>query len=86
MFFSDAIIDSVQNAKKNVVNSFVTNDSIKESMLKFVDTQTSYTKEAVKNFSGISTTLSLQLFSEASKAVTEMTKFDWFKPVTASKK
>ncbi len=85
MFFTETIIDSIQNAKKNAVNSLVTNETIKDSMLKFVDNQTAYTKEAAKNFSSLATTMSLQLFSETSKSVSEMTKFDWFKPVTSSK-
>ncbi len=85
MFFTETIIDSIQNAKKNAVNSLVTNETIKNSMLKFVDNQTAYTKEAAKNFSSLATTMSLQLFSETSKTVSEMTKFDWFKPVASSK-
>lgn len=85
MYFSDTIIDSVQNAKKNFVNSVVTNDKFKESWVKFIDTQTTYTKEAISNFSGLTTSLSLHLFSETSKAVTDMAKFEWFKKDAKSK-
>lgn len=85
MFTTETFIDSFQNVKKNAVNSFVTNETIKDSMLKFVDAQTDYTKEAVKNFSNLATTMSLQLFSEANKSFSEITKYDWFKPVKNSK-
>lgn len=85
MFTTETFIDSFQNVKKNAVNSFVTNETIKDSMLKFVDAQTAYTKEAAKNFSNLATTMSLQLFSEANKSFSEITKYDWFKPVKNSK-
>ena len=86
MLTTETFIDSVQNVKKNAVNSFVANDTIKNSMLKFVDAQTAYTKEAAKNFSSLATTMSLQLFSEANKSFLEITKSDWFKPVAKSNK
>ena len=86
MFFSDAIIDSIQNAKKNVVNSVVTHEGIKESMLKFVDKQTAYTKETVSNLSSLSSSISLQLFGETNKAVAEFMKFDWVKPIAKKDK
>lgn len=85
MLTTETFIDSVQNVKKNFVNSFVTNETIKDSMLRFVDTQTAYTKEAAKNFSSLATTMSLQMFSETNKSFSEITKFDWFKPVKNSK-
>ena len=48
MFTADAIIDTVQNGKKTFVNTFVTNEAVKEAMVNFVDTQAEYTKKAVK--------------------------------------
>ena len=86
MLTTETFIDSVQNVKKNAVNSFVANDTIKNSMLKFVDAQTANTKEAAKNLSSLATTMSLQLFSEANKSFLEITKSDWFKPVAKSSK
>lgn len=86
MLTTETFIDSVQNVKKNFVNSFVTNETIKDSMLRFVDTQTAYTKEAAKNFSSLATTMSLQMFSETNKSFSEITKFDWFKPVAKNSK
>ena len=41
-------IDNVQNAKKAIVKSVVTNPVIAESLYGFVDAQTAYTKDAVK--------------------------------------
>lgn len=53
MFTPEAIIDSVQNANKQIVNTFVTNDSLKKELIKLVDAQTEFAKGQVK------TTLSL---------------------------
>ena len=75
MFTTDAIIDSVQTGKKTFVNTFVTNESIKEAMIKFIDAQADYTKKATKVGLDTVTTLS----SEAVKAVQEAAKFDYFK-------
>lgn len=48
MFNQDFIIDSVQNAKKQFVNTFVTNESFKKELVKLVDAQTEFAKGQVK--------------------------------------
>ena len=48
MFNTDTIIDSVQNAKKQFVNSFITNESFKKELIKLVDAQTEFAKGQVK--------------------------------------
>jgi hypothetical protein len=49
MFTSDTIIDSVQNAKKQVVNTvFASNDSFKKELVKLIDAQTEFAKGQVK--------------------------------------
>ena len=91
MFTADALIDTVQTGKKTFVNTFVTNESAKDAMIKFIDAQADYTKKAAKV--GMDTAATLT--SEAVKAVQEAAKFDYakasedffkaFKPVTAKK-
>ena len=91
MFTADAIIDTVQTSKKTLVNTFITNETIKDSMIKFIDTQAEYTKKAAKV--GLDTVNTLT--SETVKAVQEATKYDYvkayedffkaLKPVTAKK-
>jgi len=91
MFTADAIIDTVQTGKKTIVNTFVTNETVKESMIKFIDAQADYTKRAAKV--GMDTFTSLS--SEAIKQVETMAKFDYvkagqdffkaFQPTTAKK-
>ena len=91
MFTADAIIDTVQTGKKTFVNTFVTNEAIKESMIKFIDAQADYTKRASKVGLDTATTLT----SEAMKQVQEVVKFDYvkagqeffkaFQPATAKK-
>jgi ATP phosphoribosyltransferase len=75
MFTADAIIDTVQTGKKTIVNTFVTNEAVKESMVKFIDAQADYTKKAAKVGMDTFTTLS----SEAIKQVEAVAKFDYVK-------
>lgn len=75
MFTADATIDAVQTAKKTFVNTFVTNDTVKEALNSFVDAQTEYTKKAVKVSQDTATTL----VSESVKAYQNATKFDYTK-------
>ena len=75
MFTTDAIIDTVQTGKKTIVNTFVTNETAKESMIKFIDAQADYTKKAFKVGVDTFTTLS----SEMIKANQEAMKFDYSK-------
>lgn len=48
MFTLDFIIDSFQNAKKQVVNTFITDDKFKAELVKLVDAQTEFAKGQVK--------------------------------------
>jgi hypothetical protein len=75
MFTADAMIDTVQTGKKTFVNTFVTNEAVKESMIKFIDAQADYTKRASKVGMDTATTLT----SEAMKQVQEVVKFDYVK-------
>lgn len=75
MFTLDATIDAVQNGKKQFVNTFVQNETIKEALVKFVDAQSEYTKKAVKV--GMDTATSLG--QETVKMFQEATKFDYAK-------
>ena len=75
MFTADAIIDAVQTGKKTWVNTFVTNETVKESMIKFIDSQAEYTKKASKV--GMDTVSTIT--SEAVKAAQEAAKFDYTK-------
>ena len=91
MFTADAIIDTVQTGKKTIVNTFVTNETAKESMIKFIDAQADYTKRASKVGMDTATTLT----SEMIKQVEAVAKFDYvkagqdflkaFQPATAKK-
>ena len=78
MFIADTIIDTVQTGKKTIVNTFVTNETVKDSMIKFIDSQAEYTKRAAKVGMDTFTTLS----SEAVKQIQEAAKFDYTKAYT----
>lgn len=75
MFTADAVIDAVQTGKKTMVNTFVTNQAIKDSMIQFIEAQAEYTKKAVKAGTDTLTVLT----SEAVKAGQEAMKFDYAK-------
>jgi ATP phosphoribosyltransferase len=75
MFTADAIIDTVQTGKKTFVNTFVTNETVKDSMIKFIDAQADYTKKAARVGMDTFTTLT----SEAVKAGQDAMKFDYTK-------
>lgn len=44
----DSFIDAIQGAKKNIVNTFVTDDKFKAQLHKLVDAQTAISKSAAK--------------------------------------
>lgn len=75
MFTADAIIDTVQTGKKTIVNTFITNESVKEAMIKFIDTQADYTKKATKVGMDTMTTISSELVKQMEAAA----KFDYAK-------
>jgi hypothetical protein len=49
MLSPDYIIDTVQNNKKYMVSTFVTNPGIKKSLDQLIDAQTAYTKSVASN-------------------------------------
>jgi ATP phosphoribosyltransferase len=75
MFTADAIIDTVQTGKKTFVNTFVTNETVKDSMIKFIDAQADYTKKAAKVSMDTFTTLTTEMV----KASQDAMKFDYTK-------
>ena len=75
MFTYDAVIDTVQNGKKQFVNTFVPNETMKEAFNSFVDAQTEYTKAALK----ANTEAAASVAKELTKNLSEAAKFDYAK-------
>lgn len=75
MFTLDATIDAIQTGKKTFVTTFVTNESVKDAMLAFIDAQTEYTKEAAKATTDVVTTVAKETVSALQNAA----KFDYVK-------
>ena len=69
MFTPENFIDSVQNGKKQFVNTFVQHEGIKKALNDFIDGQTAYTKAAVDTTTKVGTRLVSEL------ATTDFTKF-----------
>jgi hypothetical protein len=75
MFTIDSFVDTVQTSKKTWVKTFVTNDVMAKAMNEFIDTQSEYTKNAVKATTDVTT----KLASESMKALQNTMKFDYVK-------
>ena len=72
MFTLDATIDAVQNGKKQFVTTFVPHKAVAGAL---IDSQTEYTKQAVKSGTDTFTKIS----QEVVKAAQETAKFDFAK-------
>ena len=70
MFSFDSTIDAVQGAKKQFVETFITDKTFKEELIKLVDAQSAFAKGQVK------TTLSIAeaFYKNANDAVKKSTK------------
>jgi hypothetical protein len=75
MFGYETVIDTVQDNKKLVVKSLVTNEAVSAALGTFIDAQTKYTKEAFKV--GIDTATAV--LNETLKAQKEAMKYDYMK-------
>lgn len=75
MFTIDTTVDAVQNSKKQMINTFVTNENVKEALNNFVDAQSEYTKAAFKAGQDTFTTVA----QEITKSLSEAAKFDYTK-------
>jgi hypothetical protein len=75
MFTTEAMIDTIQGAKKTWVKTFVTNEQVATALNEFVDAQADYTKKAAKVSQDTATTL----VSESVKAYQNASKFDYTK-------
>jgi hypothetical protein len=65
---AEEFIDTVQSAKKDWVKTFVTHETVAKAMNDYINTQTDYTKVAVKAINSFSTVIS----KEVNKAVDEV--------------
>jgi len=63
----DQIIKSVQDAKRTFVNTFVFNDTVKQSLHAYIDAQEQYTKELTKSSFDITTAMLKVPFASANK-------------------
>lgn len=72
MFTPEFAINTIQSGKKTFVNSFVTDETMKSTMLKFIDAQTEYTNQFVKTTTELGTTLA----THATKTLTDVSKMD----------
>lgn len=48
MFTADSFINTVQTGKKTFVKTFVTNETAQDAMIRFIDGQAEYTRQAAR--------------------------------------
>ena len=75
MFTVDSTVDTVQDAKKKFVKTFVQNETAATAMNEFIDAQAEYTKKAAKVGMDTFTVLA----SETTKVMQNAMKFDYTK-------
>ena len=78
MFTPENFIDTVQNGKKQFVKTAITHEGTAKVLNDFVDAQTAYTKDAVKAFTKVGTSL----YSEAVTAGQKFVNQDFSKYIT----
>jgi len=79
-FSINRAVESVQNLKKNWVNSTVFDTKLAESLNSFVDTQTEYTKSMFNNFERTGMSLAGYAIGKAQEAA--KTVSDWAEKFT----
>lgn len=65
-YMTNMWIDTIQNAKKSWVNTWVKDETMSKPMLDFIETQTTFTKETVKQVSSLANATG-ELFAKAAK-------------------
>ena len=81
MFYADFYIDSIQNAKKTMVTTLVQDKEVKDSMHKFIDSQTQFAKVACQT----TTDLSTKLYNDSLETMKKVQNFDFGKLWPATK-
>jgi hypothetical protein len=71
----ETVIDAVQTAKKTAIATFVKNEVVADSLTKWIDTETTVAKNAIKAGTETATVIG----TEVTKAISEATKFDYAK-------
>ena len=72
LYFANYIVDQVQDAKNKVVDTFVYDDKIKESIKDFVEAQRTFTKQVnriTNEVVELSTTAMKEVAEKAAKAI-----------------
>ena len=72
LYFANYFVDQVQDAKNKVVDTFVFDDKIKESIKDFVEAQRTFTKQVNRTTNEVvelSTTAMKEVAEKAAKAI-----------------
>ena len=73
MFTVEKLVDTIQNSKKQFVETFVKQEDVRDSLNEFIDAQSEYTKTVVDTATKLTKTVS----EEATKLVKEVAEYDW---------
>ena len=73
MFTVEKLVGTIQNSKKQFVETFVKQEDVRDSLNEFIDAQSEYTKTVVDTATKLTKTVS----EEATKLVKEVAEYDW---------
>ena len=79
MFTLDTTIDAVQTGKKQLVKTFVQDEKIADALNQFIDTQSDYTKKALKATVDMGNTVVQESIKQIQASAKEAGKFDFTK-------
>ena len=74
----ETVLDTVQAARKQAVKTFVKNDTIADSLVNWINTETSIAKDAVK----VTTETATEIGKEVVKVAQDATKAEHLKEAT----
>jgi len=77
MFTADAFINTVQNGKKTFVKTFVTNETAQDAMIRFIDAQGEYTKQAAQVGKDTATSLASEVVKQWQDVSKSFNKFEF---------
>jgi hypothetical protein len=72
-------VDVIQNGKKQFINKYIQNDTLKNSWNGYVDAQTNFLHEAIKTSTTIMTTVGKEMMETKVEKLFNPYSIDWFK-------
>ena len=72
-------IDAIQNGKRQFINQYISNESIKNAWTKYVDAQTDFLHQAMKTQTAVFTTVGKEMMETKVEKLFNPFGIDWYK-------